>query len=158
MDNTQKSLFFSIRPQYASAILNGDKTVELRRVKPAISQGADVLIYASSPEMMLVGGATVDEVIVSTPGELWHQVGHRTGVSYTTLQTYFEGAKIACGIALKNVWSLQDPLSLTELRQRLPGFRPPQSYRFFEKREIAQMLAGSERIQIATCSCDVQVA
>ena len=148
MDNTQKSLFFSIRPQYANAILNGDKTVELRRVKPAISQGADVLIYASSPEMMLVGGATVDELIVATPEELWHQVGLRTAVSYTTLQSYFEGAKIACGIVLNEIWSLRDPLSLSELRQRLPGFHPPQSYRFFEKQDVDQMLAGSERVKI----------
>ena len=46
---TADGVLMSIRPQYAEAILSGEKTVELRRRRPSFSAGTTVLIYSSAP-------------------------------------------------------------------------------------------------------------
>ncbi len=50
-----RSLLVSVKPVYARLILAGSKTVELRRVRPNAVPGCQVLIYASSPTMEMVG-------------------------------------------------------------------------------------------------------
>jgi predicted transcriptional regulator len=41
---------------------------------------------------------------------------------------YFSGAKLATAIWLRNVEALDRPVTLRQLRNRWPWFRPPQSY------------------------------
>ena len=59
----KRDVLMSIRPQYASKILDGRKTVELRRKFPEVGAiGATVLIYSSSPVKAIVGTARIKKV------------------------------------------------------------------------------------------------
>jgi predicted transcriptional regulator len=52
----KRDVLVSIRPFYASKILTGHKTVELRRKFPEVGAvGATALIYSSSPVSAVVG-------------------------------------------------------------------------------------------------------
>lgn len=126
----RKALFLSVRPAFASRILAGTKTIELRRIRPHIEPGDSVLIYSSSPEMAILGSAEVEEIICGSPADLWKQVKTEAGVSKEEYETYFDGAALAVGIRLRCVQRLNRSIPLQELRVRWPWLRPPQSYRY----------------------------
>jgi predicted transcriptional regulator len=130
----QPALFLSVRPTFANRILNGTKTIELRRVRPNVVLGHTVLIYSSSPEMALLGTARVEGILSGAPRELWGEVKGAAGVSRKEYDDYFDGAVIAIGIRLGAVQKLSRPISLQELRKRWPWLRPPQSYRYVTAR------------------------
>ena len=130
----QTALFLSIRPTFASRILNGTKTIELRRVRPNVMPGGTVLIYSSSPEMALLGSAQIKTILSGTPKELWDRVKDKAGVSRQEYDDYFSMAEIAIGIWLRTVQRLVRPIPLQELRARWPWLRPPQSYRYVNAR------------------------
>lgn len=124
------ALLVSIKPQYAELILDGTKTVELRRVRPHVQTGATVLIYASSPAMEMVGTATVAAVDVRDAEAIWAEHGSAAGIDRAAYDEYFAGSDQAVAITLTNVRPLRRRVPLTELRQRITGFNPPQSFRY----------------------------
>lgn len=128
----REAILFSVRPKFAQQILDGNKTTELRRVRPDVAAGQRVLIYGSSPTRALLGTAIVHQVESATPGKMWERVRHTAGVSRAEYRAYFEGADIAVAITLRDVRPLKRPLALSELRARWPWFRPPQSYCFVQ--------------------------
>ncbi|MBK9262635.1 MAG: ASCH domain-containing protein [Polyangiaceae bacterium] len=127
---TSSSLFLSIKPVFANKILDGTKTIELRRIRPHVMPGQSVLIYSSSPEMSLVGRAIVENILCDTPMKLWNQVKAHAGISRPEYDAYFEGASNAIGLQLGQTKRFKVPIPLCELRARWPWFQPPQSYRF----------------------------
>lgn len=124
------SLLLSIRPEHAKKIFIGSKKVELRRVKPKLNQGDTVLIYVSSPTKSLVGGFEVDSIIEGSPEDIWEQVEGIAGINIEEYNKYFDGSKRAYGIAIRNTWSLDNPLGLSELKNRWKNFHPPQSFKY----------------------------
>ncbi len=129
MPADRRALLLSVRPRYADLLLDGSKSVELRRVRPSVKPGALVLIYASSPARALVGSGRVHAIEAGGPAEIWCRHGSRTGVTPDEYDVYFEGATAAVAISLTGVQPLSRPTPLAELRART-GFRPPQSFRY----------------------------
>lgn len=134
-----KVLLISIRPRFADLILDGSKTVELRRVRPAVEEGDRVLLYASSPVRELIGSCTVAAVDVGSADEVWTRHGPRTGVTRAEFDSYFDGARRAVGISLREPRRVRRPRTLLELRERLPGFTPPQSFGYLSAKEVDQL-------------------
>src|SRR5436305_816248 len=91
MPAEQVALFLSLKPLYAEMLLDGRKTIELRRVKPAANPGSTVLLYASSPIKTLVGQAEVANIWVDAIDKIWTDFGDRTGVSEEQFRSYFAG-------------------------------------------------------------------
>jgi predicted transcriptional regulator len=125
-----ETLLLSVRPMFAGRILEGTKTAELRRVRPTARVGQQVLIYSSAPTMALLASAIVNSVESGPPLMMWERVQSGAGVSRDEYLRYFAEATVASAIWLSDVTALEDPLSLTQLRERWPWFRPPQSYCF----------------------------
>lgn len=140
MQTDDTALFLSLRPRYADLLLDGRKTVELRRVRPAAAVGSIVLLYASSPTMTLVGRATIGQIYVASLNEIWHRHGSKTGISRDEYDLYFAGIDRAVAIELQGIRRLERPRHLDDLRRRLGGFRPPQSYRYLDSRELAALI------------------
>jgi predicted transcriptional regulator len=136
----ERTLLVSVKPHYAELLLSGVKTVELRRIKPNVSPGCDVLLYASSPTMQMVGTARVEGVDVGAPEEIWRRHSDATGIDRETFDTYFTGADTAVAITLSYARRLKDSVPLNELRQRIKGFRPPQSFRYLARTEAAAVV------------------
>jgi predicted transcriptional regulator len=134
------ALFLSLRPHYADLLLEGRKSIELRRVRPVAAEGSVVLLYAASPAMTLVGKAEVSQIHVAGLNEIWQQHGSETGITRKEYDRYFAGVDRAVAIELREIRRLERPRPLEDLRRRLAGFRPPQSYRYLDSCEVAALI------------------
>jgi predicted transcriptional regulator len=90
--------------------------------------------------MTLVGQAEVDAVQVASLNSIWQKHGSQTGVSRGEYNEYFEGLDRAVAIVLTNIRRLDCPRPLSDLRHRLAGFRPPQSYRYLDGGQVAALI------------------
>jgi predicted transcriptional regulator/transcriptional regulator with XRE-family HTH domain len=125
-----RDVIFSIRPPHAEKILNGTKTVELRRrFTGGIGPGTLALIYTTSPTSALTGFAKIQDVQRLTVPDLWEK--HRTAACLRKgdFEAYFSGLELGYAIVLASAKSLSRPVGLRELHKRF-GFEPPQSYQY----------------------------
>lgn len=122
-------IVLALRPRFADAILDGTKTVELRRTRIAAPPGTRFLLYASSPMMAVVGTATLTEAETETPAQVWRRHRHNLGLSRAEYDAYLDGATLATALTLTNAVRIPIPHTLASLREQA-GFRPPQSYRY----------------------------
>lgn len=139
--DADRLLFLSLKPRFAAAILNGTKTVELRRRPPQIATPTEALIYASSPTKALRGTCWVDDIVSMAPWTLWRTHGPATGVTRREFLDYFAGCDIAHALMLSRPQPLAAPVELPELRRTMGGFDPPQSFRYVDA-AIGQALVG----------------
>lgn len=135
-----RTLLLSISPKFVLRILQHKKTVELRRIKPKITGGDAMLIYASSPEKALQAIAIVDNVTCAHPEKLWNKFRNKAGVSYDEFCDYFNGATVGYAIEFRDLEQFTLPVPLSTLRTIRPGFHPPQSYQYFTNTEITPIL------------------
>jgi predicted transcriptional regulator len=140
MQPERLALFLSLRPRFAELLLGGRKSVELRRVRPTVPEGATVLLYASAPKMTLVGRAEVARIQVADVDQIWSEHGSETGISRPEYDNYFSGADQAVAIKLTNICRLDNPRPLDDLRHRLADFQPPQSYRYLDSIQVAALI------------------
>lgn len=131
------SILLSIRPKYAEKILEGSKTVELRRVRPIyIAKGSLAFMYVTSPVKSIVGAFKVDLVIEMNLRDLWKAVKSRAGISQKEFDSYFEGTCRGVGIFFSEIWLFSKLISLKDLKKKM-DFQPPQSFRYAKANELA---------------------
>ena len=135
-------LVLSLKPRFAEAILDGTKTVELRRVMPRITIPTLASLYASGPERSLVGTCVVKEVVQCGLEELWARFGDRTGLSPSEFEEYFAGRAQGVALLLDEVERLSERIALDALR-RASGFRPPQSFGYVDHQQHDLLLAAA---------------
>jgi len=128
-------LLISVKPQYARKIFSGEKTVELRKSAPRkANKDSLLLIYVTSPVKELWGICKIDEIISNNPMDLWDEIGDKTGISKKEYSAYYKKSNNAYGIKLKDIKNfLDNPIKLTLLKDLIPGFAPPQTYRYIDK-------------------------
>lgn len=132
----------SIRPPHANAILDGAKTVELRRRIPALQPGTRLWIYATLPVGAVIGLATVDRVVRGEPENIWLEFGSRTGVTRADFDDYFRGVDVAIGLLLVDVQRSNEQVEIARLKRLRSGFHPPQvmmNLSDFEAARLRQM-------------------
>ncbi|WDQ16782.1 ASCH domain-containing protein [Rhodopirellula sp. P2] len=123
-------LFLSIHPEYVQAILEGRKTVELRKRRPRAEVGSTVVIYATMPQCEVVATAIVERIQSAEPAKLWRQVRDTAAVSKQAYERYFADTETAVGIHLRHVQRFVEPIPLGDLRKSWEGFHPPQQFRY----------------------------
>lgn len=144
-------VLLSIQPYFVQKILSGEKTAELRRVRPRLaSEGRRVLFYSSSPVMALTGGATIASVVEGPRERVWDRVGASSGVTRRQFDRYFAGARATVALVLEDVWHCQVPIGLASLRNRVPRFHPPQSYCYVTHAEVLRYFAAVSSEELAT--------
>ncbi|MEV6594942.1 ASCH domain-containing protein [Streptomyces acidicola] len=143
MNTPQRAVLLSLHPRFATAILNGEKTVELRRQRVAVPPGTPVIIYATSPVMALTGTARLAHVETAAPGQVWRR--HRTacGISKAEYTAYMDGAAQASALLLDSPRPLTQAVSLAHLRHA-GAFHPPQSYRYLTLDTLDTLVAGHD--------------
>ena len=132
----QKTLLLSIHPEHAKNIFDGNKTVELRRVRPKLSKGDQVFVYVSSPTKALVGIFEVECVIEDKPHKLWNRVKAHAAITGKVFNEYYTNAEKGYGIVINKAYQLKEAITLDRLRKRLPNFHPPQGYRYLSDSDI----------------------
>lgn len=131
-------MLLSVHPRFATAILAGSKTVEVRRQRVAAPPGTRVLLYATAPTMALVGTARLAAVHVASPQEIWSTHRARIGISRREYDEYMTGATQASGLTLEDPVAFDEPVPLSALRAA-GAFHPPQSYRYLKSDDLRQL-------------------
>ncbi len=132
----------SVRPRFAAALLDGSKTVEVRRRRAHIADGAICLVYASSPVSALVGAVRIRTTDTDRPDSLWSRWGNHTALNRAEYDTYIAGSARPCAIIVSAAVAFPQAVSLPELRRRRHAFVTPQSYRFLDPDELGAVLNG----------------
>jgi predicted transcriptional regulator len=135
-------VLISIRPVYASKILDGEKTVELRRKFPErTKKGTIMLIYSSSPVRAIVGYTRIKEVMKLPVPTIWKEYGAAACISKDQFDSYFAGLRYGFAIVLENVRPLKKRVLAKDLELQF-GIVPPQSYRYVTEGYITSLNDG----------------
>jgi len=130
MPISKRDVLLSIRPEFATKILTGEKTVELRRRFPTEAvTGATAMIYSSSPIQSIVGYAQIEEVLELPINKIWNDFGKFACISKLHFFSYFKGLDLGYAIKLKEVVEFKIPFKAEYLREEF-NFIPPQSFRY----------------------------
>ena len=118
----------SVKPEYATKILSGEKLYEYRKTvfRRTVEK---VYIYASSPVCMIVGEFQIDHILQDSPKALWNLTHSESGVTKAFFLRYFKGKPFGYAIRLKEVVSYPAPISPFRLRE---DFKAPQNYIYVE--------------------------
>jgi predicted transcriptional regulator len=145
MANIKRHILVSIRPEYVYKILDGEKTVELRRKFPEQRAiGATALIYSSSPVSAIVGCSRIKRVLKLPISQIWKR--HRTAacISKDEFTEYFTEVSHGFVIFFDGVKLFEPRLEAKDLAKTF-GIVPPQSYRYLSEEYLA--LISNERLQ-----------
>jgi len=114
----------SIKPEYAEAILDGEKRFELRRKIFRDRSVTRVVIYASSPVKRVVGEVEVKGIIEAHPDDLWERTRDGACVARDFFDEYFKNRDVGYAIEVAHPKRYTTPLSLSAFCVA----RPPQSF------------------------------
>ena len=132
MKNQKIDIFISIHPSYAQKIMEGLKTVELRRKFPDFDTlNGRLLIYSTNPVKAAIGFAEIEDVHYMSVNQLWKKFSDEAQIEKPSFKKYFEGLKYGYAIQLKNPKVFNRPLSMEYLSENY-GLVPPQSYRYLD--------------------------
>lgn len=135
----QRDVVLSIRPQYSDRILEGKKTVELRRRFPVSApSGTIAYIYSTTPVRAMVGHAAIRDVLKLPIEQIWTKFEDVALIERKHFDKYFEGLDFGYALCFDEVRSFSRPIPLSELRERF-GFEPPQSF-LYAKRDLRKAL------------------
>ena len=136
-----KAVLISIRPEWCEKIINGRKTIEVRKTRPKMTPPFKCYIYKCG-NGKVIGEFLCDEIInINSAGRISSDVARPTCLEPAELHQYL-GAAVGYGWHISNL-KIYD--SLRELREfnglqetrfgwkPVPITRPPQSWRYVEE-------------------------
>ncbi len=126
--DTERIVFISIKPNYAFDILNLKKKWEYRRISPQLNTRTRMMIYASGEVQAVVGDCVISEVVQTQVKELIDLTIAETTSTREGLQEYFKGLKLGSALKLENPYRYERQIPLSEIRERIPDFMPPQNF------------------------------
>lgn len=122
-------VLLSIKPEFAFKIFDGKKKFEFRKVIFKNPDVRTVVVYASSPVQQVIGEFEIDDILSSSPNEIWELTKKHSGISEIYFHEYFENRLIAHAIKIKNTKRYKRPMSLKEDF----NVHPPQSYLYLNE-------------------------
>lgn len=132
-------MLVSIRPQFVAQILNGSKTIELRRSRPLVRVGQRLAIYSTLPDGAMVATALVADITDEPKHAFWGRHRREVGVTKREFDDYFRDRESVVGIHLEGVRPLESPISLAQMRDRGIA-NPPQQWMYLDAREWDELL------------------
>ncbi|MGA2451705.1 MAG: ASCH domain-containing protein [Polyangiaceae bacterium] len=120
------AIILSIRPEYAHRILDGTKTIELRRSAMGLVPDDVVLVYVSAPDQRFAFWFRVARVEALPVDDMWQRYHERLGIEREQYLAYFAGSRTATGLHVGEVRPLLPEIPLDEVRALMPDFVPPQ--------------------------------
>jgi predicted transcriptional regulator len=124
----KRDVVLSVRPLYSGKIIQGKKTVELRRRFPiSAPRGTIAYIYSTSPVRAMVGSAEIQSIHKLRVDDIWKKFGSMAQIDRTDFDEYFSGLREGFALKFRNPRAFARPVDLSELRERF-DFEPPQSF------------------------------
>lgn len=118
------TILLSIHPQYADAILSGDKTVEFRKMKSFSRKPTKAVIYSTAPVKKVVGEVEIQAISYMNPADLWDTYGQFGCISKQDFNSYYERTNIGCCLILGQYTKYSHP--------RVLNAKPPQSFSYID--------------------------
>lgn len=132
------NLLMSIRPAFAEKLLDGSKSIEIRKRFSKRWIGHDVVLYASKPQGSLVGKAKINSVTKDVPTNIWSQFESKIGCSKSDFDAYVGSATEVAAIEIKDAVPYWGSVPLKQLSTVLSlKLTPPQSYCEVSSRKIS---------------------
>jgi predicted transcriptional regulator len=129
-----KNVILSIKPQYALQVIEGVKTVELRRKFPMNNiKGGIAIIYASSPLKEIIGYAYITDVQKLSISSIWKEYSKESRVTKKFFYSYFNGVDEGFAVILGKPVKFKVPIRVKDLAAKY-NFSPPQSYQYASER------------------------
>lgn len=130
LDLFRHDFVLSIKPQYATRIVDGLKKVELRRRFPyGTVTGARLYVYATAPVQAVIGYATIREVVHSRVQQIWSTYSSVAYIDRKDFDDYYKDLTRGYVLVLKDPVRLKEPITLDVLKSTL-NFTPPQSFAY----------------------------
>ena len=124
----RRDVVLSVRPNYSTKIVQGLKTIELRRRFPvSATKGITAYIYSTSPVQAMVGSAEISDILKLPVAEIWNKFGEMAHIEQNSFDDYFSGVKEGFALKFTNARAFSRTIGLPELRKRF-DFEPPQSF------------------------------
>jgi predicted transcriptional regulator len=125
-------VLLSIKPEFAFKIFEGEKKFEFRKVIFKNPTVKTVVVYASSPVQQVIGEFEIDDILTSSPSDIWEMTKRYSGISEVFFYEYFADREIAHAIKIKKTKKYKRPLSLKEDF----NVSPPQSYLYLNMEAV----------------------
>jgi predicted transcriptional regulator len=132
-----EDILISLHKKYVVQMLQGQKTIELRRRTVRVSRGTRVWIYSKAPHAVVEVLAIVDRVVSAPPEQLWNDYKDQLGISKAEFESYFLDASLGCALVLRDIERLPSSIALAEIRHRSSSFQPPQFFIRFRSNDPA---------------------
>jgi type I restriction enzyme S subunit len=118
------NLIISIKPEFVSKIISGEKKYEFRRLiyRKEVDK---IYIYQTLPHAGIIGYFNPGEIIKSTPSDLWNSLNDVSGTSEEFFNSYFHDKSEGYAIEIKNLVVFDNPITDS-------GIRAPQSYKYID--------------------------
>lgn len=131
-----KYVLISIKPEYASAILERRKQVEFR--KRVFSDTVErAFVYSSSPVKRVLGSFAIRHIEKGTPNSIWDMYSKCGCISKNKYDDYFQNHDVAFGIEISKFDSYIHPLDPLSIDSK---FRAPQSFCYIDNVEFIKFL------------------
>ncbi len=122
-------ILMSVRPKYVDKILDGSKTIEVRKSFPKRWRGARVVFYSSKKVQVLAGEATIGEIEIDSPGAIWKKYSENIGCSVEEYRKYCGVSHKISALKFIDVKDYRIKLPRSQLEYLLRNeLTPPQSY------------------------------
>ncbi|CAM1360722.1 conserved hypothetical protein [Tenacibaculum litopenaei] len=136
-----KVVILSIKPEFSDRIFEGTKKIELRKSKPNLKKGDLIIVYNTLPDKAIVGVCKVNEIIQSTPDEIWNNYSTDLGIDKKRYFEYYLGRDKAVGLRIDSFRKFKNRISLDTIREFLPDFTPPQTFKYYNRDLLTGILA-----------------
>ena len=123
----------SIKPIYVDRFIKGKKGVEIRSRHVNLLPNSRLWIYSTLPKACIQALAHIDRVEVGAPTSIWKKYSNSIGVSKKRFYRYVNGSRKISAIIVKQTWKLPCDISLQSLRDKVPGFHPPQFLKYMNE-------------------------
>ncbi len=133
-DPADRVALMAIHPRHAEAILDGRKTVELRK-RGLATDVRTVVIYATSPVQRIVGAFDVADTIRDLPKRLWARVRGSACIDQAEFDRYYDGS----GEAVAFVVDKPRRLAACALSSLQPSPAVPQSFVYLPGEMLRQL-------------------
>lgn len=130
------NVLLSIDPEYAEAILDGEKRFEYRRTVPDRHPPYREVLYATAPVSAAIGAAYVGNVLAMRPIDLVDATVDGTEHDSARVLEYFEGTDFGYAQRIDSTERFDLPLSREHLCDF--GHEPSQNFRYMEPVSIPE--------------------
>jgi len=141
------NVLLSIKPKFATKILNGEKIYEFRKSKFNPKKKVNkVYIYSSGPEKKIVGSFRIDEVFNDTPSNLWKKFNEFGGIEKQDFFKYYEQKEIGYAFKIKDLEVFEIPIDPREIFE---NFKSPQNYYYINDEDMSKIKSDSKNLKIS---------